>query len=123
MGASRFDGEIFQHSVDPLDDEAALLRGAVTLAGTTHVAEGAQIEFRLQVPIPCFDGEDVRLAGDVLLLERGQERGCNFHPEESVDSGTDRFYAQELANPLQILNADFIDEIGSRDELPPGKSR
>jgi hypothetical protein len=123
MEASRSDGEVFQHSVDPLDDEAGLLRCAVTLAGASHVSEGAQVQFRFYEPLPCFNGEDVGLASDVLLLERAQEQGCSFHPEESVDSGTNRFFAQELANPLHIFNTDFIDEIGPRKKPPPGESR
>ena len=104
--------KIFQHLVDPFDDETGLLRGAVILAGTPHVAEGAHIELRLYEPLPCFNGKEVGLAGDVLLLKRGQERGGNFHPEESVDSGTDRSCAQELANSLDIRNTDFVDKIG-----------
>lgn len=83
-GALGSDGEIFQHGVDPFDDETRLPGGAVILAGTAHVAESAEIEFRLDKPLPCFNGEDMGLAGEVLLLERGEKRTGNLHPEQSV---------------------------------------
>jgi hypothetical protein len=84
MEASRSDGQIFQHTIDPLDNEADLLQRAVTLAGTSHVLEGTEIKLRLHETLPCFEGEDMGLASGVLLLKRGEERGGNLHPEEIV---------------------------------------
>ena len=121
-GSSCSDGEIFQHLVDPFDDETGLLGGTVILARTAHVAEGAEIELRPDMPLPCFNGKDMGLAGKVLLLEGSEERTGNLDPEQSVQSGGNRFLAQELANSPEVRNSDFVDEIRLRDKLPPVKN-
>jgi len=99
------------------------MRSAVALAGTAHVAESAQIKLCFDEPLPSFNGKDMGLTGEVLLLERREKRIGNFHPEQRLQSGRNRFLAQELANSLDVCNSDLVDEIRLRDKLPPGKNR
>jgi len=122
-GALGSDGEIFQHGVDPFHDETGLLEGAVILTGTAHVPESAEIELRLDMALPCFNGKDMGLAGEVLLLEGSEERIGNLDPEQSVQSGGNRFLAQESANSPEVCNSDFVDEIRLRDKAPLSRSR
>ena len=121
-GALRSDGEIFQHLVDPFDDETGLLGDAVILAGTAHVPESAEIELRLDTPLPCFNGKDMGLAGYVLLLDRVQEQRLDLHPEKRVDSRTDRFSAQKFSNPLHIRSTNFIDKIRLQAQASPSRT-
>jgi len=118
-GALGSDGEIFQHGVDPFHDETGLLEGAVILTGTAHVPESAEIELRLDMALPCFNGKDMGLAGEVLLLEGSEERIGNLDPEQSVQSGGNRFLAQESANSPEVCNSDFVDEIRLHRPLSP----
>jgi hypothetical protein len=119
---SRLDGEILQHLVDPFDDEAGLLRGAIILAGTSHVPEGAKIQLRLQESLSCFNGKDVGLARSVLLLERGQEGRGHLYPKETVHSRGNGFFAQESANSFDVSNSDLVDEIRFQNLEPPSRS-
>jgi len=99
---SRSYGEIYQHLVDPLNDEMHLLRSAVILAGTSHISQSAEVEFRLGEHLSGFKGKDMGLAGDMLLLEGSQKRGWNLHPEESFHSGRNDLAVQEFVNPLEV---------------------
>jgi len=79
-----------------------LLRSAIILAGTSHISQSAEVEFRLGEGLSCFKGKDMGLAGDVLLLDGSQKRGWNLHPEESFHFGGNGLPAQEFANPLEV---------------------
>jgi len=110
-GLLRCNREIFEYLVDPFDDEMHLLRCAVILAGTSHLSQSAEVEFRPCELLSCFKGKDMGLAGDVLLLEGSQKRGWNLHPEESFHSGGNCLPAQEFVNPLEVRDSDFVDQI------------
>jgi hypothetical protein len=100
-----------------------LLRGAIILAGTSHVPEGAKIELRLQESLSCFNGKDVGLARNVLLLQRGQKGRGHLYPKETVHSRGNGFFAQESANSFDVSNSDLVDEIRLQNMPPSSRSR
>jgi len=93
------------------------MRRAVALAGTTQVAESAQIKLRFDEPLPSFNGKDMGLTGEVLLLERSEKRIGNLYPEQRVQSGRNRILVQEVVNSIEVRNSDFVDDISSHSLL------